>query len=368
MKTSTLLFTLGILIGAYAPAQAAPQPATPTKKPKPPFEDFLEKRLGDCMRFSDLGLDECEVQIKKQYARMPFMEPEELLRRLQANTKLNKQMTIVPKAQLVELTTKLKSLPVSFYYDMNGCAGRAELISYYLQSRENIRAMNLHLGGRLELISRHIPMEQAKISWGFHVAPFILVREPDNKLQYYSLDLTLLGEPRPLLEWLKLTTQNSYNLVALSVMGGYQTSPLEIGEDIQRGWTPMQTSLLEAKMKEATPAVVHKASPLHLELAPSFEAELRARLFKVTRPFEKDLELDKPHQLLAQAYGADVMTRISSAVQTNLRCEPSGASKQLCGIFVRLGPQEFCDLMMERDERLGQFLPNPDQRLNCYQF
>ncbi|MFN7728794.1 MAG: protein-glutamine glutaminase family protein [Bdellovibrio sp.] len=320
------------------------------------------------MRYTDLGLDECERQIKKQYARMPFMEPEELLRRLQANAKLNKQLTIVPKSQLAELTSKIKSLPVSFSYDMNGCAGRAELISFYLQSRENIRAMNLHLGGHLQVISRHIPLDQAKISWGFHVAPFILVRETDNKLQYYSLDLTLLGEPRPLLEWLKLTTQNSDNLVALSVLAGFQTSPLEIDEEIQRGWTPTQTSLLEAKMKEPTPAVVHKASPLRLDLAPAFEAELRQRLFKVTRPFEKDLELDRPHQLLTQAYGADVINRISRTVQTNLRCEPSGASKQLCGIFFRLGPQEFCDLMLEQDERSGQFLPSQDQRLNCYQF
>ena len=360
--SSLLRIAFGVLIGV------ALLPLFAEAKPKPDFDEYLEKRMGDCVRFSDLGLDKCEALIRRQYQRAPFLEPEQLMVRLQQNRELQKRMTVIPKARLTEIAAKLQQLPVSFFYDMNGCAERAELISYYLHSRESITAMNLHLGGSMSLISRHIPLENAKIAWGFHVAPFVLVREDDGKLQFYSLDLTLLGEPRPLLEWLKLTTARSPFLVAMSVLAGYQTQPAEPGETLARSWEGMPASLQEQRLQQPRETILHRGSPLRTEWAEEFLRELAQLSFKTVMPFDREFEshMESKTRPLKEAFSADTLRALEARTRSDLRCEPSAPQSERCGVYVRVSEQQFCRLDLNRVN--NAFVPMEENRITCYQF
>ncbi|MBX2995057.1 MAG: hypothetical protein KF681_09550 [Bdellovibrionaceae bacterium] len=365
MRAALLSF---LRIGFAVLLGAALLPLFADAKPKPDFDEYLEKRMTDCVRFSDLGLDKCEAQIRRQYQRAPFLEPEQLMTRLHQNRELQKRMTVVPKARLAEIAAKLQQLPVSFHYDMNGCAQRAELISYYLHSRERITAMNLHLGGSLSLISRHIPLENAKIAWGFHVAPFVLVREDDGQMQFYSLDLTLLGEPRPLLEWLKLTTERSPFLVAMSVLAGYQTQPAEPGETLARSWEGMPASLQEQRLQQPRETILHRGSPLRTEIADDFLREISKLSFKTVMPFDPhfDGNSDPKSRPLRDVFSVETLRSLEARTRSDLRCEPYAPRSERCGVYVRVSDQQFCRLDLNRVN--DAFVPMEENRISCYQF
>lgn len=331
-----ILMTISVLVSAHA--TAAP-------KMKLPVEDYVEKNLRDCMMYENKDIDECETQLRVRYKKVPYLTGTEFIERLAKNQSYLRSLTIVSEDQLLELTKELRTLPIDYYDEIDGCAARAELMSYYL-AKKRIVTGNVYARGTIRIPSIHIPLTPATIQWGFHVAPFIMVKNSLGKIYPYSLDLTLLnGTPRPLNEWLsKLEAENGYKL-ELHALKSFETSPTEAGETPVRSWKEKPVSMLEAQLKEPVKTSVHRGSPIRQDLAQKFLKTLESANLEIRNPYERQYE-DAELTTFAKAFSSAKQNEIRSRIESELRCE--NAMGTTCTIYYRdEADHGFCRISMD---------------------
>ncbi|MBX3019911.1 MAG: hypothetical protein KF767_18635 [Bdellovibrionaceae bacterium] len=346
-----LLMTFSVALSAHA---------TTVKLP-PPVEDYVEKRLRDCMIYEDKALEVCEVELRRRYKKVPYLSGAQFLQRMAANKNYLKSLSVVSEAQLEEITQTLRALPIDYFEEIDGCMGRAETMSYVL-AKKQIFVGNVFARGMIRVESRHLPVTPATIQWGFHVAPFIMVKNANGKIYPYSLDLTLLnGTPRPLNEWLAKLEAAGGSLLELHALKSFESSPTEPGEDVVRSWKDREVSLIEARLREPPYRTIHRGSPLRLDLAESFLKTLEATPLLISNPYERQYE-DPEATSFAKSFGDAKLSEIRERIRTELRCEQNQSTE--CAVYYRdEADHGFCRLQIS--------LPRTEEgplRVACFPF
>lgn len=100
-----------------------------------------------------------------------------------------------------EMTVQKK---IPFGYPEDGCFARAHEMSYQLDQKE-IHTGKVFATGRFRVDNSKA--EKGVITWGFHVAPFMLV--DDGKVKKpWVIDPSLFYEPVPIEKWLEKLTEH----------------------------------------------------------------------------------------------------------------------------------------------------------------
>lgn len=86
---------------------------------------------------------------------------------------------------------------IPFLYPDDGCWGRAhEMVRLITQA--GVDVMKIWIYGNLQVITNHSPL--CSVSWGYHVAPTVLV-EDNNMSTVYVIDPSIFAGPVPELDW-----------------------------------------------------------------------------------------------------------------------------------------------------------------------
>lgn len=355
------LLVLAILLG-FSLAHAG--------KAKPSEDEFVENRLQDCVMFQGESEETCERLLRKQFRKAPYLEPAEFVRRLMALKNLNKKISTIAKSDLPALTAKIRDLPIAFTEEMNGCDSRAETIAYALSKNEKIDVLNIYLSGHLVVESKHLPLDGALISWGHHVAPAILVKEANGKITPYSLDLNLLGEPKPLIEWLEAVTARSETLVEMHALPKFETAPIEAGEAPPKKFSDAQVSLIEERLSNPRIEILSKSSTLRTDLSRAFLDRLKSGPVTVANAYASEFETGGEIRGFAEAFGRATLEEIEKSSTSELRCQAQAAGGSICGVyFWTKAPTEYCQVGLTLAPGARVFSSDAAQsRVTCYRF
>lgn len=362
VRVRSLLLTLFAIVSLPLTTMAAKaRQKSPALPSKPSLESYVESRLQDCA-YSELSPEDCENEIKSSYRKAPFLSPEDFLSRLQKNKNLLQKLSVVDEVQLPQILEFLRKLRISYVEDIDGCEQRALKISYALFRDLGIKTGQVFVQGHIRLKSRHIPLESAPINWGHHIAPFILLRDSKGRVTPRSLDLTLLPETAPLVDWLQLLQRDSKELLELHALPGFQTSAPTAFEDTVNSWKDRGLDFLNESLLDAAPVIIHRGSPLRPDLAATFFQEFSTLPILKRNPYEQGYETPEP-LLLTNLMTDQQMEQMRSELQKNLRCEAIPDGRQRCAYFyINKDEPGFCKAWMD----LG--FTNDIASIDCFPF
>lgn len=329
-------------------------------KPRPPLADYLERHLRDCVMYQGLDVEACETQLERRYRRAPYFTADQFLKSLARDKAYLRELSVVDEAQLATLASELRALPVDYFNEIDGCAERAEGIAYVLWRRHGLKVGQIYARGSLRIRAIHIPLHHATIRWGFHIAPMILVRNAQGRIQPYSLDLTLLaGTPRPLVDWLTRLQADTPLLMEIHHLKGFETAPAEPGDDKINSWNDRATDLIEDRLNLPNTVTVHANSPLRPDLADAARRALLDRPLSL-RYADDTADGGRPRDFTA-ALNTELRAHVLEKVARELRCE--GTSSLRCSVYYEDPGTGFC--------RVDVPLASPtatENQIHCYPF
>lgn len=301
-------------------------------KPLPDFRTSMKAKLRICMYNEDRSEADCLKSLRAEFRALPFSDPGPFLARLKKDSRWRNDLTPVPRARLGELAEKIKALPIDFRFEINGCYQRAALIEHYLETREGIRVGQIELRGDLAVPSRHLPLAGVSLGWGSHIAPVLLVQEEDGRLEFYSVDLTLFDEIRPLKTWLDFVTARTPTQVEIRYLPRSETQMDELQAFDDWLKTPFEPNLVNA------------SSSLRTDLAEAFLEKALGGEYRISYPWLRS-HFSMPEPLRTR-FSPAVLAEFARRVRSELRCEPAARGSLLCGVLFRTTRPEFCGMTM----------------------
>ena len=120
----------------------------------------------------------------------------------------NLEYTVLSKKEFLSLESQLRLKNYANAYKKDGCYAKSHLISYELYRVGIKHNKILIFGNELGDVQVTNP-DHSVILFKFHIAPIVLVREIDNSIMPYVLDLTFFDKAPHYDAWIDLFYKNS---------------------------------------------------------------------------------------------------------------------------------------------------------------
>jgi hypothetical protein len=90
---------------------------------------------------------------------------------------------------------------IAFRYPVDGCYARAELMVELMQKKGLKPRKIWSVANGEELFARTKYHPRGYVTWGYHVAPMLRVRNSDKSQRWYVIDPSLSGKPMTVAQW-----------------------------------------------------------------------------------------------------------------------------------------------------------------------
>lgn len=140
-------------------------------------------------------------QVKLEITNTRIPKPESITRKAAVKLPVSETVTL-EKANAV-FQAMVKQDDIAFRYPVDGCYARAELMVEQMTRRglKPRKVWAVANGNELIAKTKHHP--KGYVTWGYHVAPVLRVRDKDDEQRWYVIDPSLFTAPATLTAWMK---------------------------------------------------------------------------------------------------------------------------------------------------------------------